>query len=62
VRSMSGCSSGMSRSTRRIGFRSTRPSHSARAGMPWSWYTPLDARSLMEHSPMVTSASIAVSP
>jgi hypothetical protein len=50
------CSSGIRRVTQVIGLRSARPSQSCSAGMPWSLYTPREARSLTETRPMRTGS------
>ena len=51
------CSSGINRASKLMGFFSARPNHSCSAGRPWSWYTPLDARSLMDTMPMRTASN-----
>ena len=54
--SIPGCSSGIRRVTQVMGLRSARASHSCSAGMPWSVYTPREARSLTETRPMRTGS------
>src|SRR5882672_2825209 len=60
VDSITGCSSGTRRLTVRQGLCSARPKNSSSAGIPSSWYTPLEARSLIDTSPMSSSSSAAV--
>src|SRR5574343_224160 len=54
---MPACSSGIRRVTQATGLRSARVSHCCRAGMPWSVYTPWEARSLTETRPMRTGSN-----
>src|SRR5690242_16670915 len=58
--SISGRSSGMRRFCVRQGLAMARANHSSSAGMPSSLYTPLEARSLIETSPISSSSLVAV--
>src|SRR5215470_266711 len=60
VASITGRSSGMRRLWVRQGLASARPKKSSRAGIPSSLYTPLEARSLIDTSPMSSSSPAAV--
>src|SRR5215471_2728861 len=60
VVSITGCSSGMRRLTVRHWLASAREKKSSSAGIPSSLYTPLEARSLIDTSPMSSSSPAAV--
>jgi len=60
VESITGCSSGMSRFSVCQGLAMARENHSSSAGIPSSLYTPLEARSLIDTSPMSSSSPAAV--
>src|SRR5690242_6375000 len=60
VDSIAGRSSGMRRLCVRQGLAMALANHSSSAGMPSSLYTPLEARSLIETSPISSSSLVAV--
>ena len=60
VRSISACSSGISRVSIRHGVVSAAPNQSVRPGMPLSSYTPADARSLIETRPIKSDATSVI--